>query len=46
MHILENYRRWRMYRKTVDQLSHLSDAQLHDIGLNRSSIHQAARRSL
>lgn len=46
MNIIDNYRRWRMYRKTVEQLSYLSDAQLNDIGLNRSSIEQAARRSL
>ncbi|RLQ89462.1 DUF1127 domain-containing protein [Notoacmeibacter ruber] len=46
MSIFANYRRWRMYRNTVNELSHLSDEQLRDIGVYRGSIEKVARRSL
>lgn len=35
----------RRYRRTVDELSQLSDRELADIGLYRDDIEQVARRS-
>lgn len=37
---------WRRERQTIAALSALSDRELHDIGLNRSAIVSAARKSL
>ncbi|MGB3177664.1 MAG: DUF1127 domain-containing protein [Albidovulum sp.] len=34
--------RFKMYRQTVNELSSLSDRELHDLGLNRSSIYAIA----
>ncbi|WP_316013890.1 DUF1127 domain-containing protein [Roseobacter sp. HKCCA0434] len=33
---------WRQYRRTVNELSALSGAELADLGLSRASIHSAA----
>ena len=34
----ENWGKWRVYRKTVNELSALSDRDLNDLGLSRSMI--------
>ncbi len=37
-----NWGKWRVYRRTVDELSMLSDRDLADLGLNRSMIERIA----
>ena len=37
------YRRWRKYRRTVDELSMLNDRELNDIGISRCDINIVAR---
>lgn len=36
--LLTNLRRWRMYSRTVRELSSLSDRELNDLGISRGSI--------
>lgn len=36
--MVARFQAWRMYRKTVAELSSLSDRELHDIGITRGSI--------
>jgi uncharacterized protein YjiS (DUF1127 family) len=38
MNILRNYRNWRRYRDTVNELSRLSNRELADLGITRSEI--------
>jgi len=38
----ERYRRWRLYRRSVVELSALSGHELADLGLSRSGIRSAA----
>jgi uncharacterized protein YjiS (DUF1127 family) len=38
MNILRNYRNWRRYRQTVNELSRLSNRELADLGITRSEI--------
>lgn len=38
----DSRQRYRMYRQTVQELSVLSDRELHDLGLSRSSIETIA----
>ncbi|TVR07875.1 MAG: DUF1127 domain-containing protein [Salinarimonadaceae bacterium] len=42
-HLLASYRAWLNYRKTVSELSRLSDRELADVGLRRSEIERTAR---
>lgn len=44
MTILGNYKKWRTYRRTVDELSALSTRELNDLGISRSDIKSVARR--
>ena len=46
MSLIRNYRNWRRYRETVDELGRLSNRQLDDLGINRSEIKQIARRAV
>lgn len=46
MNLIRNYRNWRRYRDTVNELSRLSNRELHDLGLSRSDIHAVARKSI
>jgi uncharacterized protein YjiS (DUF1127 family) len=39
----ERLARYRQYRTTVDELSHLSDRELADFGMDRGNIHAIAR---
>lgn len=43
MNLLHNYRNWRRYRVTVNELSRLSTRELNDLGINRSDIPGVAR---
>jgi len=43
MSLLRNYRNWRRYRETVNELSRLSTRELDDLGINRSDIPGVAR---
>ena len=36
---------YRTYRKTSDELSTLSERELHDLGLNRAMIEQVSRQA-
>ncbi len=44
MNILRNYRNWRRYRETVNELSRLSNRELSDLGITRSDIEAVAAR--
>lgn len=44
MNILRNYRNWRRYRDTVNELSRLSNRELADLGITRSEIVSVASR--
>ena len=41
--LVARFQAWRTYRRTVRELSALSDRELDDIGLTRSSINNYAR---
>lgn len=36
------FSQWKLYRRTVSELSELSSRELNDLGLNRSTIHATA----
>jgi len=38
MNLIRNYRSWRRYRATVNELSRLSNRELDDLGITRSDI--------
>ncbi len=40
-----SYRKWRSFRRTVNELNGLSDSNLADIGIIRSDISRVARQS-
>ncbi|CAM5409284.1 hypothetical protein ATER59S_02203 [Aquamicrobium terrae] len=44
MNLIRNYRNWRAYRDTVNELGRLSNRQLDDLGIKRSEIKQIARQ--
>ena len=46
MNLIRNYRNWRRYRDTVNELSRLSTRELNDLGLTKSDIPGVARRAL
>lgn len=46
MNLIRNYRNWRRYRMTVNELSRLTNRELDDLGINRGDIPSVARRSL
>ena len=43
MNLIRNFRNWRRYRDTVNELSRLSNRELNDLGITRSEIHVIAR---
>jgi uncharacterized protein YjiS (DUF1127 family) len=44
MNLIRNYRNWRRYRETVNELSRLSNRELTDLGITRSEIETVASR--
>ena len=44
MNLIRNYRNWRRYRETVNELSRLSNRELNDLGITRSDIATVASR--
>jgi uncharacterized protein YjiS (DUF1127 family) len=46
MNLIRNYRNWRRYRNTVNELSRLTNRELNDLGITRGDIHFVARRAL
>jgi len=43
MDLFNSYRKWRSYRRTVRELSSLSNRELNDLGINRGQISHVAR---
>jgi uncharacterized protein YjiS (DUF1127 family) len=43
MSLIPNFRNWRRYRDTVNELSRLSNRELNDLGITRAEIHSIAR---
>lgn len=43
--VVRKYNNWVNYRRTVDELSNLSNRELHDLGISRSDIRFVARKS-
>jgi len=46
MNLVRNYRRWRLYRETVSELSRLSNRELNDLGIERQQIPLVARKAI
>jgi uncharacterized protein YjiS (DUF1127 family) len=46
MNLIRNYRNWRQYRATVNELSKLSNRELADLGIGRGEIHAVARKAI
>lgn len=46
MNVIRNYRNWRRFRNTCDELNRLSNRELDDLGISRSDIPSVARKSL
>jgi uncharacterized protein YjiS (DUF1127 family) len=44
MNLIRNYRNWRRYRETVNELGRLSNRELNDLGINRGEIPFVARK--
>ena len=45
MNLIRNYRNWRVYRDTVNELGRLSNRQLDDLGIIRDEIKTVARKA-
>ncbi len=45
-HIAKSYRRWRLYRQTLAELSLLDDRSLADLGMVRSELPGVAQRAV
>lgn len=43
--VVRKYNSWVNYRRTVDELSSLSNRELSDLGINRNEIRFVARRA-
>ena len=46
MNLIRNYRNWRRYRDTVNELSRLSNRELNDLGITRGDIPFVARKAV
>ncbi len=46
MNLIRNYRNWRRYRDTVNELSRLSTRELTDLGITRGDIPFVARKTV
>jgi uncharacterized protein YjiS (DUF1127 family) len=45
MDVFGSFRKWRNYRRTVTELSALSNRELDDLGINRGDIPHVARHT-
>ncbi|MBA3448634.1 MAG: DUF1127 domain-containing protein [Pseudaminobacter sp.] len=45
MNLIRNYRNWRRFRETVNELSRLSNRELNDLGINRADIAAVANKA-
>lgn len=45
MDIVGKFREWRTYRRTINELSALSNRELDDLGISRADIPFVARRT-
>ncbi|MBO6757152.1 MAG: DUF1127 domain-containing protein [Roseibium sp.] len=43
--VVQKYNNWVSYRRTMDELSRLSNRELSDLGISRSDIEFVARRN-
>ncbi|MCC0029174.1 MAG: DUF1127 domain-containing protein [Brucellaceae bacterium] len=46
MNVVREFRNWRRYRNTVNELSRLTTRELNDLGIARADIPFVARKSL
>ena len=46
MNVIPNYRNWRRFRKTVNELSRLTDRELDDMGLRRGVMYSVAKSAI
>lgn len=46
MNLIRNYRNWRRYRETVNELGRLSNRELSDLGISRGDITFVARKAI
>ena len=46
MNVVREFRNWRRYRDTVNELNRLTSRELNDLGINRGDIPFVARRSV
>jgi uncharacterized protein YjiS (DUF1127 family) len=46
MNLINNYRNWRRYRETVNELSRLSNRERADLGISRYDIRYVARKAI
>lgn len=46
MNLIRNYRNWRRYRETVNELSRLTNRELNDLGIARADIPAVASRGM
>lgn len=46
MNLVRNYRNWRRYRDTVNELSRLSNRELNDLGITRGDIQIVAAKTI
>ena len=46
MNLVRNYRNWRRYRDTVNELSRLSNRELNDLGITRGDIQTVAAKTI
>ena len=44
MNLIRNYRNWRRYRDTVNELSRLTNRELSDLGITRAEIEHVASK--
>jgi len=46
MNLIQNYRNWRRYRQTVEELNRLSTRELNELGIARADIATVARQAI
>jgi uncharacterized protein YjiS (DUF1127 family) len=46
MNVARSFNNWRKYRQTVSELGRMTTRELHDLGIDRSDIHNVARAAV